>query len=128
MQSEANQAAAIAREAMLDWIETHWNTLAALAWRGYVTEGRGIVPLQGDDWHGDMAAAYQTAATALQAGAGWPNELVTAVQDYTPATDIIFVVQHERTATLLGMRATPPRLPPRAAGQRHGAPPLVPAP
>ena len=83
--------------------------------------------LQGDDWHGEVAAAYQTAATALQAGTVWPDELVAAAQDYTPATEIIFVVQHDRTATLLGMRAMPPRMPPREAGQRNGAPPLVPS-
>jgi len=116
-----------AREAMLNWIETHWTTLAALAWRGYVTEGRGIVLLQGDDWRGEVAAAYQTAATAQEAGTGWPDELVGVVQDYAPATDIIFVVQHDETATLLGMRATPAQVTPREAGQRNGTPPLVPS-
>jgi hypothetical protein len=121
MRSKVDVAAA--REALLDWIETHWNTLAALAWRGYVTEGRGIVLLQGD-WSWDVAAAYQT---ARHVGTGWPDELVGAVQDYTPATDIIFVVQHDLTATLLGMRATPPRLPPGEAGQQNGAPHLVPS-
>ncbi len=56
MGSKADAIAA--REAMLDWIETHWEALAALAWRGYVTEGRGIVLLQGDDWHGEVIVAY----------------------------------------------------------------------
>ncbi len=113
------------REVLLDWIETHWEGLAALAWRGYVTEGRGIVLLQGD-WHGEVIVAYRTAETARQAGAGWPDELVEVVQDYTPATDIIFVVQRERTATVLGMRATPEQVTLREAGQRDGAP-LVPS-
>ncbi len=67
MGSKADAVAA--REVMLDWIETHWEVLAARAWRGYVTEGRGIVLLQGD-WHGEVVAAYQTAATALQTGVG----------------------------------------------------------
>ncbi len=125
MRSKSDAATAAAREAMLDWIETHWEVLAALAWRGYVTEGRGIVLLRGDDWRGEVAAAYQTAAIALQTGVGWPDELVAAVQHYTPATDIIFVVPHERTATLLGMRATPAQVAPREAGQREGAPLLV---
>ncbi len=88
--------------------------------------GRGIVLLQGD-WHGEVVAAYRTAATALQAGAGWPAQLLAAVQDYTPATDIIFVVQHDETATMLGMRATPAQMAPREAGQQNGAPPLVPS-
>ncbi len=127
MRSEGNESAVIAREAMLDWIETHWNTLAALAWRGYVTEGRGIVLLQGDDWHGEVAAAYQTVETALRTCTGWPDQLVEAVQNYTPATDIIFVVQHDRTSTLLGMRATPAQVAPREAGQQNGVPPLVPS-
>ena len=30
MRSAADEAAVIAREAMLDWIETHWEVLAAL--------------------------------------------------------------------------------------------------
>ncbi len=124
MRSETEAVAT--REAMLNWIETHWNTLAALAWRGYVTEGRGIVLLQGD-WHGEVIVAYQTVETARQAGAAWPDQLVAAVQDYTPATDIIFVVQRERTATVLGMRATPAQVAPREAGQRDGAPLLVPS-
>ena len=55
------------------------------------------------------------------------DEREAAVQDYRPATDIIFVVQHGEKATLLGMRATPPRLPPSEVGQRNGAPPLVPS-
>ncbi len=124
MRSEADAVAA--REEMLDGIETHWATSAALAWRGYVTEGRGIVLPQGD-WQGEVVAAYQTAATALEASTAWPDELVAAVQTYTPATDIIFVVQHAHTATLLGMRATPAQVTPREARHRDGAPPLVPS-
>ena len=58
---------------------------------------------------------------------GWPDELMAAVQDSMPATDIIFVVQRERTATVLGMRATPAQVAPREAGQRDGAPLLVPS-
>ncbi len=111
------------QEVMLDWIETHWDALAAFAWRGYVTAGRGIVRLHGD-WHGEVVAAYQT---AVQSGVGWPAELVAAVQDDTPATDIIVVVPHPHTATLLGMRATPAQVAPREAGQRDGAPLLVPS-
>jgi len=114
-----------AQEGMLDWSELHWNELADFAWRGYVTAGRGIVLLEGD-WEGDVAVGYQTAADAAAAGAPWPARLVEATEGYTPATDIVFFIQHRATGTLLGMRASAPRLPPHLAGQRDGAP-LVPS-
>ena len=113
------------QEVMLDWIETHWDELAAFAWKGYVTAGRGIVLLEGD-WDDAVTVGYQTAADAEAAGTAWPAGLREATQAYTPATDIVFFVQQHATGTLLGMRATAPRLPPRLAGQRDGAPPLVP--
>ncbi len=114
------------REEIVAWIERYWDELAAFAWRCYIGEGRGIVLLQGD-WHGEVAVAYQTPAIADEAGAGWPEELIDAVRSYAPATDIIFLVRHETAGTLLAMRATPPRLAPRDAGQRDGSPPLVPS-
>lgn len=113
------------QEVMLDWIETHWDELAAFAWRGSVTAGRGIVLLEGD-WDDVVAVGYQTADDAEAAGAVWPTALCEATEAYSPATDIVFFVQQHTTGTLLGMRATAPRLPPRLAGQQDGAPPLVP--
>ena len=110
---------------MLDWIELHWDELAAFAWQGYVIAGRGIVLLEGD-WDDGITVGYQTAADAEAAGVAWPPALREATAAYTPATDIVFFVQQHATGTLLGMRATPPRLPPRLAGQRDGTPPLVP--
>ncbi len=114
------------QEVMLDWIERHWDELAAFAWKGYVTAGRGIVLLEGD-WDDAVTVGYLTAADAEAAGAAWPAALREATEAYTPATDIVFFVQQHATGTLIGMRATAPRLPPRQAGQRDGAPPLVPA-
>ena len=108
---------------MLDWIEQHWDELAAFAWRGYVLAGRGIVLLEGD-WDDAVTVGNQAAADAE---AAWPAALREATESYTPATDIVFFVQQHGTGTLLGMRATAPRLPPRLAGQRDGSPPLVPA-
>ncbi len=112
------------RERMLAWIAASWEELAALAWRGYVLDGRGIVMLQGD-WHGEVVVAYQTPAMADEFALEWPPELHAAVQHYEPATDILFLVQRADSGILLGMRTPPGRLPPREAGQRDGSPPLV---
>jgi len=114
------------RERMLDWIEDSWNQLAAFAWQRYVLEGRGIVLVNGD-FEGEVVAGYQTPQTAVEAGSAWPDDLVAAVRDYTPATDIVFLVKQPGTSggTLLGMRTMPPRLPPFEAGRRDGSAPLV---
>lgn len=114
------------RERMLDWIAACWNQLAAFAWQRSVLEGRGIVLVNGD-FDGQVFVGYQTPQTAAEAGHAWPDDLVTAVNDYTPATDIVFLVKQPGTAggTLLGMRAVQPRLPPAEAGQRDGSAPLV---
>ncbi len=114
------------REEIIAWIESYWDELAAYAWRCYVGEGRGVVLLHGD-WHGEVSVAYQTVAIADEAGADWPEEMIEAARSYKPATDIIFLVRHDSAGTLLAMRAAPPRLAPRDAGQRDGSPPLVPS-
>ena len=111
---------------MLEWIEREWDELAELAWKGYVMAGRGIVLLEGD-WDDAVAVGYHTAADAEAARAAWPVALREATEAYTPATDIVFFVQQHTTGTLLGMRATAPRLPPCLAVQRDGTPLLVPA-
>ncbi len=114
------------REALLTWIETNWDELAAFAWQRYVVEGRGIVVLEGD-WQGTVVVAYQTPGAAAAAGAAWPPALQDAARTYVPATDIVFLAHEHGSGTLLGMRARPPQLTPRDAGQRDGSPPLVPA-
>ncbi len=114
------------REEMLAWIEASWDQLAALAWRGYVLDGRGIIVLQGD-WQGQVVVAYQTPGMAEALGQAWPVELRDALQRYEPATDIIFLVQHGRSGMLLGMRTPPGQRTPRTAGQGDGSPPLVPS-
>jgi hypothetical protein len=52
---------------VLAWIKTHWEELATLAWRGYVTAGRGVLVLEGD-WQGAVAVGYQTAAAGAAGG------------------------------------------------------------
>ncbi len=114
------------RDTMIDWIEASWNELASFAWQRYVLEGRGIVLLDGD-WSREVFVAYQTPQTAREAGNGWPDDLLNATRDYTPATDIVFLVKQHGTngGTLLGMRTMPPRLPPSEAGQQDGSARLV---
>ena len=114
------------RERRLDWIEACWNQLAAYAWQRYVREGRGIVLVNGD-FEGEVVVGYQTPQTAVEAGSAWPDDLVAAVQGYTPATDIVLLVRQPGTSggMLLGMRTTSPRLPPAKAGQQDGSAPLV---
>lgn len=116
------------RELLLAWIDANWDEIASFAWKCYVTQGRGIVLLRGD-WKndGDIAIAYQTPTDAEEAGTVWPDELIEAASSYAPGTDILFLVQESGSGTLLGLRAAPPRLPPREAGQRDGSPPLVPS-
>ena len=60
---------------VLDWIERHWDTLATVAWRGYVTAGRGLVVLDGA-WDGAVAVGYLTAANAQATDAPWPATLI----------------------------------------------------
>src|SRR5919206_1594851 len=55
---------------VLGWIKTHWEELATLAWRGYVTAGRGVLVLEGD-WQGVVVAGYQTAADGTAGGDPW---------------------------------------------------------
>ena len=64
---------------VLAWIKTHWEELATLAWRGYVTAGRGVLVLEGD-WQGAVAVGYQTAAEGAAGGDPWPEELLAALQ------------------------------------------------
>jgi len=84
-------------------------------------EGRGIVLVNGD-FEGDVSVGYQTPQTAAEAGQAWPDDLVAVVSDYTPATDIVFLVKQPGASggTLLGMRAIHPRLPPAQAAQQDG--------
>ncbi len=112
------------RERMLAWITAGWEALAAFAWRGYVLDGRGLVVLQGD-WQGEVVVAYQTPCMAAALGLGWPSALHAAVQQYEPATEIVFLVQRGGAGILLGMRTPDGQVPPRDAGQRDGSPPLV---
>jgi len=112
------------REVMLDWITANWAELAAFAWRGSALDGRGIVVLQGD-WQGEVVVAYQTPGMAAALGLGWPPELHAAVQQYEPATEIVFLVQRGESGILLGMRTSDGQLPPHLAGQRDGSPPLI---
>jgi hypothetical protein len=113
-----------AQAVMLAWIETHWAQLAAVAWRGYVTLGRGLVVLDGA-WDGAVTVGYLTAADAQAAGSPWPDSLRAATQAYRPALDILFFVQQDAMGTLLGLRATVPRVPPYRATQPQGTLPRV---
>ena len=105
---------------VLAWIKTHWEELATLAWRGYVTTGRGVLVLEGD-WQGAVAVGYQTAAEGAAAGDPWPEELLAALQAYVPATDLLCVTQQGATTLVLTIRATSPQVAPCDAGQRDGA-------
>ena len=105
---------------VLAWIKTHWEELATLAWRGYVTAGRGVLVLEGD-WQGAVAVGYQTAVEGAAGGDPWPEELLAALQAYVPATDILCVTQQGATTLVLTIRATPPQVAPCDAGQRDGA-------
>jgi len=51
--------------------------------------------------------------------------LLAAMHAYTPATDILFFVQQGAAGTFLGLRATPPRLPPCRTAPPAGTPPRV---
>ena len=113
-----------AQAVMVAWIETHWPRLAAIAWRGYVLAGRGLVVLDGD-WAGVVTVGYLTATAAAAVGAPWPAALRAATQAYTPATDILFLVPQGALGTVLRLRATPPLLPPCLVTQRDGRPPWV---
>jgi hypothetical protein len=106
---------------MLAWIETHWARLAAVAWCGYVLAGRGLVVLDGD-WDGAVAVGYLSAASAAASGVVWPATVRAAVQTYPPATALLCFILQDAAGTLLEVQATPPRLPPRLAGQRDGTP------
>jgi len=126
MQHDGDDEVAARRERMIAWIETFWDQLASVAWHGYVTEGRGVLLLQGD-WQGEVAVADRALDSVTTGGEDWPAKLVAAVRDYQPTTDIICLYQQAGAGTLVGMRTVPPRLAPPAAGQRDGAPPLVPS-
>ena len=110
-----------AQEGMVAWIETHWATLAAIAWRGYVATGRGLVLLDGA-WDAAVAVGYLTAAEAEAAGSPWPGSLQAATQAYRPDDRHPVLRPARFGATLLGLRATAPRVPPCLATQRDGAP------
>jgi len=112
------------RERMLAWITAGWEALAAFAWRGYVLDGRGLVVLLGD-WQGEVVVAYQTPGMAAALGQAWPSALNVAVQQYEPATEIVFLVQRAGAGILLGMRTPDGQVPPRDAGRQDGSPPLV---
>ena len=102
---------------VVGWIDAHWDELAALAWRGYVSRGRGLVLVREADG-GEMVAEYETPDAAVADQDTWPDELLAAIGEYNPATDVLFLMEPEGAGMLLGMRATPPCVTPWEAG--HG--------
>ncbi len=108
-------------EALVAWIDAHWEELAAFAWRGYLTQGRGVVLVERAG-HGEVVVGYETPSVAAADGAAWPDDLQEALVAYTPTTDVLFLVEPEGAGTLIGMRAAPPCLSPWEAGQAEGPP------
>ena len=104
---------------ILKWIATQWDTFAAIAWRGYLTSGRGLVVLapSGD---GTLSVGY--AAAGEPENGSWPASLRAVTTAYTPATDILVLVQQDTMSTLLQLRATPHQRPPCMTGQPDAAP------
>ena len=117
MSDEADTAST----ALVHWIGTHWAALAAFAWHGYVTVGRGLV-LLADDGQGRVVVEYATPGLGT---AAWPDELQAVLAAYTPVTEVLFLAELEGAGTLIGMRAVPPWCTPQEAGQGDGAPPLA---
>src|SRR5687768_1681046 len=114
-----NDAGADDPTRILTWIATQWDTFAAIAWRGYLTSGRGLVVLAptGD---GTLSVGY--AAAAEPANRSWPASLRAVTTAYTPATDILILVQQDTLSSLFQLRATPRQRPPCLTGQLDGAP------
>ncbi len=110
--------------AWVAWIDGHWEALAAFAWQRYASEGRGLV-LLADDGDGLDVVGYETAGAAAAGGAPWPDELHAAIEEYHPATEVLFLVEPDGNGTLIGLRATPPCISPWEAGQGMGAVPVV---
>jgi hypothetical protein len=104
-------------EALVGWIAVHWEELAALARRGYVSRGRGLVLVTAAAG-GELVAAYETPEAASADQDAWPDELRAAIAAYHPATEVLFLMEPEGAGTLIGMRATPPCISPWEAG--HG--------
>ena len=113
-------------EAIVRWIETHWNALATFAWRNFVASGLGVVILEGD-WDDNVRVGYQTPAMATTVSQAWPDDLLDAIQRYDQSIDIVFLVSEEGSGILLGMTTTEGRLPPHLAGTNDGEPPLIPS-
>jgi hypothetical protein len=59
---------------------------------------------------GDEMVVYETPSTAAADQDTWPDELLAAIREYNPATDVLFLMEPEGAGTLLGMRETPPCL------------------
>jgi len=93
----------------LDAILCNWRFLAALAWEGYLSHGRGLVEITvtGDD------------ARALYCGATHGTEPAGYVDSYDPHEQLVLVVHHQQceTAYLLGGYPSPPRCFARASAR-----------
>jgi hypothetical protein len=74
---------------------------------------------------GEMVVAYETPDAAATDQDAWPAELLVAIGDYNPATEMLFLVEPEGAGTLIGMRATPPCITPWEAGHGDAELPVV---
>ena len=83
------------------FIRREWQRLAALAWNGYRTQGRGavvvdmaLVPEQELGVSGLMVPTHYLAegSTLLRIWGGWPCVgIAQAVSNYDPETEVVFV-------------------------------------
>jgi hypothetical protein len=111
-------------EVLVRWIDAHWDELAAFAWRSYVTVGRGLVLVTAAR-DSAMLVEYETPSAAAADQDAWPDELLAAIVEYNPATEVLFLMEPEAAGTLIGMRATPPCVTPWEAGHGDTEPPVV---
>jgi hypothetical protein len=72
-----------------------------------------------------MVVEYETPDPAAAGDAVWPEELRTALGDYNPAMEVLFLLEPEGAGTLLGMRATPPCVTPWETGHRDAELPIA---
>src|SRR5919202_494702 len=81
-------------EVFVRWIDTHWDALAAFAWQHYVQVGRGLVLVTAAE-DGKMVVEYETPDAAAAGDDVWPEELRTALGDYNPALEVLFLLEPE---------------------------------
>jgi hypothetical protein len=113
-------------------IESQWESIAAFAWNGFVSQGRGIVFLNENDPGArliqraegklpPLAVCYVSETQAAETGGWQSDEIETKVSNYNPGRQVVIVIMYEsgRMTCLCATPAPGSSTPSQSAGKQQ---------